>query len=54
MLTLEEIREKLSDRVVSKVAERTGIHRETLYRIIRGGGANFSTVEKLSIYFEAN
>ena len=51
MMTIEEIREALEDRVISIVAEKVGIHRETLYRIMRGGGANYSTIEKLTKYF---
>lgn len=54
MLTIDKIRERLSDRVLSIVAKKTKIHRETLYRIMRGGGANSSTMEKLSNYLEKN
>lgn len=34
--TVEEIREAMSDRVISVVAEKTGIHSNTLYRIMLG------------------
>lgn len=54
MLTLKEIREKLSDRQLYIVAERVKISRFTLYRIMKGNGCNTSTLEKLSNYLQEN
>lgn len=34
MRTVEEIREALSDRILTTVADKTGLHRETLYNIV--------------------
>jgi DNA-binding phage protein len=35
MRTLKEIRAELSDRRLNVVAKATGLHRETIYRIMR-------------------
>ncbi|HRV28836.1 MAG TPA: helix-turn-helix transcriptional regulator [Spirochaetia bacterium] len=50
MLTIEQIREKLADRNVTVVAEKTGIHRMTIYRLINGSMATYDTIKKLSDY----
>ena len=52
MLTLEEIRAMLDDRNVEKVAERTGIHRNTLGAIRNGSNQNptYATLKAISDY----
>ena len=52
MLTLEEIRAMLDDRNVEKVAERTGIHRNTIAAIRSGSNQNptYVTLKALSDY----
>ena len=54
--TLDEVRAALADRVVSIVAEKTGIHVETLYSFIkkRRKGLNFRTYEILVNYLFGN
>jgi transcriptional regulator with XRE-family HTH domain len=55
MLTLEQIRTALDDRNVEKVAERTGIHRNTIGAIRNGANANptYATMKALSDYLTA-
>jgi len=51
--TLEQIRAALSDRNLSKVAERTGLSADTLYRIVNGEGTpTHATLVVLSIYVD--
>ena len=54
MLTPEEIREKLKDRVIKMVAEQTGLHYNTVLNIRNGESADPShrAVKALSEYFE--
>ena len=56
MLSPEEIREKLKDRVISVVVAETGLHANTV-RAIRNGtykAPSHETIKKLSEYFEAD
>lgn len=52
IMTVSEIRQALSDRVVDVVSARTGIHRNTIYNIRSGKVSDpaVSTVEALSRY----
>jgi transcriptional regulator with XRE-family HTH domain len=52
LFTLEQIRTALDDRNVEKVAERTGIHRNTISAIRAGTNQNptYSTIKALSDY----
>ena len=50
MLTIEQIRERLADANLSKVAERSGVHYATLYRLIKGHEPMYATVKALSDY----
>ena len=52
MLTLETIREKLQDRVPSKVAKATGLHVNTVANIRDGKSENpeYATLRALSDY----
>lgn len=54
MLTIEEIRQRLSDRRLSKVAKETGLSTQTLWRIRQSEKVNitYDTATKLSQYFE--
>ena len=52
IMTTDELRERLSDRVVTIVAERIGMSAMTLYRIQKGGyEPSLKTMVKLSEYF---
>lgn len=50
--TIEEIREALGDRNIRMVAQRIGVHEQTLYNIRWGNqdGMHSSTYEKLVPY----
>lgn len=52
VMTVSEIREALSDRIIEVVASRTGIHRNTIHNIRSGKVTDpaMSTVEALSRY----
>ena len=52
LFTLEQIRTMLDDRNVEKVAERTGIHRNTISAIRSGSNQNptYVTLKALSDY----
>lgn len=54
MLTLQEISEKLVDRRLSVVAERTGLHENTIANIRDGRSENpaYTTLKALSDYFQ--
>jgi DNA-binding XRE family transcriptional regulator len=54
MLTYDEIRERLKDRIVSNVALETGVHPNTVYGIKNGSNQNPSSkvCQALSEYFE--
>lgn len=56
MLTIEEIRERLEDRQLSKVAKATGLSTQTLWRIRQSKDVSvrFDTAYKLAQYFERN
>jgi len=56
MLTLEEIRDKLRDRNLSKVSRLSGVGYNNLYAIAKGHRKNptYKILEKLSIYLEQN
>ena len=55
LLNLSEIKEKLGDRNLSKLAKMAGVSRSVLYAI-RNGRENlfYSDLEKLSVYFQDN
>ena len=50
--SIEDVRDALKDRVITVVAERTGLHRETLYNLTNGRqkGMNLDTYTKLVEY----
>ena len=53
MLTLDEIREKLSDVNMSKIARETGLSRPTVYKLLNGlGNFKYDTVVKVSEYLK--
>ena len=56
MLTIEEIRKRLEDRQLSKVAKATGLSTQTLWRIRQSKDVSvrFDTAHKLAEYFERN
>jgi len=52
MLTIEEIKKKMSDRRVDLVAKGAGINKQTLYMIMWGKKKpSYDTLEKLTNYF---
>ena len=54
MLTIEEIRVKLSDRNLAEVARRIGVTRAYLSAICNGKSAGYETIKKLSDYLGGN
>jgi len=52
LLTPDQLRAALKDRVLSVVAERTGLHASTLYRLADGERPSLHTVEVLSEYLQ--
>lgn len=54
MLTIDQIRQLLGDRIIAIVARETGIHPATVRAIRSGENTNphFDTVAKLSEYLE--
>jgi transcriptional regulator with XRE-family HTH domain len=55
MLTIERLRELMQDRAVPVVAERTGIHYNTVLNIKNGTNKNpsYEVIKKLSDYFQS-
>lgn len=52
LLTLDEIKKRLSDRRITTVAQATGLTRQTLYNIQRGADPSYQTLVALTKYFE--
>ena len=52
MMTQEQAREKLGPLNLSRVAEETGINRQTLYRFNWGGKISADNLERLSAWLE--
>ena len=53
MLTIEQIRESLQDRNLTKVSDATGVSKATIYRICSGAeNPSYDAVKKLSDYIE--
>ena len=54
-MTLEEVREKLTDRIVKVVSQRTGLTEMTIIRLRDGGSdPRSSTVQILADYFKVH
>lgn len=55
MMTLEQIRTALSDRMLSKVAAATGLHYNTIREVRDNPGSNptYKVLMALSNYFES-
>jgi transcriptional regulator with XRE-family HTH domain len=55
MLTIDQIFDLLQDRAVPVVAERTGIHYNTVLNIKNGTNKNpsYEVIKKLSDYFQS-
>ena len=52
-MTLEEIKKALQDRIISKVAEATGLNPHTIYRIQKGKHKpNIGTMKLLARYLK--
>ena len=52
MLSLPEIKKLLEDRQLNIVAEKVGIHSNTIYRLVRLERVEYDTIKKLSDYLE--
>lgn len=48
--TIEQIKEKLADKKISVIAERTGLSRQEIYNVKLGKNISFATYEKLVHY----
>ena len=54
MLTVEQIKRRLEDANLKRVAENAGLHPATVYRLMRGQGRTaYETVKALSDYLES-
>jgi len=54
MLTLEEVRKRLADCNLRLVADKAGVNRNSVYRMMRGeGNPSYETVKRLSDYLIA-
>lgn len=54
MMTLEEIQRKLEDRNLRKVAQATGLHYNTVYRLMNNQQKpSYKVVKMLSDYLKA-
>jgi len=56
MLSVKEVREKLKDRRISVIAEKTGLSRQGIYNISYGvsKSPSYETMIKLNEYFKKN
>lgn len=56
MLTPEQVKEKLRDRVPAIVAEATDLHINTIYKLKKGESIDpsYETMLKISAYFESD
>ena len=53
MLTVEQIKRRLEDANLKRVAENAGLHPATVYRFMRGQGRTaYETVKALSDYLD--
>lgn len=52
--TLEEIRERLKHHNLASVAKDSGIHKNTLYRLMSGGVPNYETGRLLVEWMKKN
>ncbi len=53
MLTLEEIKKRLAESNLKAVAEKAGVHYNSLYRLAKAdANPSYDTVKKLSDYLE--
>ena len=48
--TIEQIKEKLTDKKISVISERTGLSRQEIYNVKNGKNISFATYEKLVHY----
>lgn len=51
MLTIEQIRQKMSGLNVRDISNRIGVHENVLYRVMGGANPSYKTFEKLNKYF---
>jgi transcriptional regulator with XRE-family HTH domain len=54
MMTLEQVRQHLKDRRLTVVADRTGLHYQTVWRISAGEAEkpSYEVIKRLSDYLE--
>jgi len=53
MLSVNEIQKRLVDANIKKVALKSGVEPQTVYRLMNGYDVRVSSVEKLSAYLES-
>lgn len=54
MLTIEQIKERLKDANLMKVAKAAGVHQNSLYRLMNGSTrTSYDTVKAISDYLES-
>lgn len=53
MLTLEQVKQRLSHMNLKRVAKEAGVHHNALYRLMNGGvSPRYETVKKISDWLE--
>lgn len=52
ILNPEQVREKLRDMIILRVAEKSGVPAQTLYRLMSGRNIRVDALEKISDYLE--
>ena len=51
-LPIVKVREKLKDMIILRVAEKSGVPSQTLYRLMSGRNIRVDALEKISDYLE--
>lgn len=52
MFTIEQLQERLKYMNLTAVSDASGLHKNLLYRLVNQSAAGYSTVRKLSDFFD--
>lgn len=53
MMTIKELQRELKYMNIKSISEAAGVHRNSVYRLMRQGSASYRTVERLSDFLES-